>query len=413
MKNLRLGSLEDAYGSLLEEVLCEVFDCEEKEEFCVGDIYDLSSEADVQRRLKREDALLNEGSASIENLEELEKQARDYFSNPKKVFVPNEEPIKDFITVFIQFSAGMNFDEKGNAVTIWKSFGQKQIVDTDKLYQPEKLFAQVGSLGIEMNDLVRLVCYGPSLEKFVGTKHYIKGEKKELVELSESYPNIVLAIPDFDEVDYKDDSIFSRVEAKVSESVQFGMEADVCKSALLHWQMTHSRLEEIKLEEAEEKESRRIQALQKKSVEKRNDFDQNFREARDVISKLNSGGTLVKDLFQADMKLLNQIMFLAQKKGERIETAATFFQLKSLIAKKKMEEVQSNSDDQKYLEFIKQVNSGVKVEVQHLSYEELEGVFKILWGNIGIRISSKYKVTYFQLKERYTFLKRLQNKEAA
>lgn len=413
MKNLRLGKLEDVYGSLLEEVLCEVFECEEQEEFCVGDIYDLSSEADVQRRLKREEDLLNEGSASIENLEELEKQARDYFSNPTKVYVPSEEPVKDFITVFVQFSAGMNFDEKGNAVTIWKSFGQRLIVDIDKLLQPDELLAQVESLGIEVNNLVRLVCYGPSLEKFVGTKHYSKGEKKELVELSESYPNIVLAVPDSDEVDYKDDSIFSRVEAKVSESIQFGMEADVCKSALLHWQMTHSRLEEIKHEEAEENESRRIQSLQKKSVEKRNDFDNNFREARGVISKLNSGDTQVKELFQADLKLLNQIMFLAQKKGERIETPATFFQLKSLITKKKMEEVQSNSDDQKYLEFIKQVNSGMKVEVQHLSYEELEGLFKILWGDIGIRISSKYKETYFQLKERYTFLKRVQSKEAA
>ena len=414
MKDLKLGNLEDVYGTLMDEILCEVFECEEQinqihEDF----IYELSSEKEIQKRIEREAISLNEGCAEIDDLTKLEKQAMDYFKNPTVVYVPKEEPVRDYITIYIQFSAGMNFDSNGNAVPIWKSFGQKLVVDTEKLYAPENLLSHVESLGIEVTDLVRLVCYGPSLEKLVGSKLYKKGERKELVELDESYPNIMLSIPDEGEVNYSDDSIFSRVESIVNESIKYGMDVSVDKAALLHWQLTHTRLDEIKLEQAEEKESLRIQRLQRKSVERRNDFDDNFREAREVIKGLNSGELSIKSILNSDLKLLNQVMYLTQKKGERINRPAVYFQLRSLISNKKLIKMEGSSDDQKSLELIKLINSGGAVEVHLLSYEELDSVFKVLWGNVGVRILGKYKETYFLLKERFAFLKSIQGKDAA
>ncbi len=414
MKDLKLVNLEEVYGSLMDEVLCEVFECEEKcDEINEDFIYDLSTEKEIQRRTDREARLLNEGSADLDDIEALEKQAEAYFKNPNNVFIPKEKSPKEYITIFVQFSAGMNFDEKGNAIPIWKSFGHKLVVGAEKIYSPEDLYEHVESLGIEITSLIRLACYGPSLEKLVGSKIYKKGEKKELVELGESYPNIVLAIPDVEEVNFLDDSIFSRVEAQVNESIKYGMDVDVDKVALLHWQMTHTRLDEIKVEEAEEKESLRIQKLQRKSVERRNEFDDNFKEARKIIKGLNAGDVTIKSLMESDMKLLNQVMYLTQKKGERINEAAIYFQLKSLIANKKIVEIEGNNEDQKAMDLLKLINSGGAVEVHLLTYQELDSIFKILWGSVGIRISGEYKDVYFQLKDRFTFLKRVQSKEAA
>ena len=104
-----------------------------------------------------------------------------------------------------------------------------------------------------------------------------------------------------------------------------------------------------------------------------------------------------------DIQILNQSEVERQK--ERKKEAK---EMESLP--KRME---GSSDDQKSLELIKLINSGGAVEVHLLSYEELDSVFKVLWGNVGVRISGKYKETYFLLKERFAFLKSIQGKDAA
>ncbi len=413
MKDYKLEELENDYGDLMEEILLEVFDVQEDaEEVDDRSIYDLSSDEEIERRLKRESDLLNEGCADLDNLELLEKQARTYFENPNYVYTPEDEAAHDWVTGFIQINAGMKFDSNGKPVETWKSFGDKVICDVELLSGPVSIIKQVEATGIEWSSMVRIVFYGKSLERFVGSKIYRKGEKKELAPLCDEYKGIQLAIPSYEECE-SDDSIFSRIDSLVKESIQYGSELNIDRVAMGHYEMTLARLEELKYEESEALNNERILRIQKKNVERRNDFDAQFKEARETIRALNIGEVKVSQLFDKDARFLGQVMYLCQKKGERIENPALFFQLKALANKRKCEEIYSSKESEGAITTINKINSGELVEIHLLSLDELESIFDVLWSGTGIRISKDYKSVYFDLKKRFTHLKRVKGKVAA
>lgn len=413
MKDYKLEQMNESYGSLMEEILCEVFHVEDEvDESLEGAvIYDLRSEKEIESMGIKDQQLLDGDSASLDDFSLLEEQARSYFKNPINVYTPADEINEEVVTGFIQINAGLKFSSDGTPVEIWKSFGEKVVCNVDLLYSPEEIIKFVESTGIHWNELVRVVFYGKTLERIVGCRAYTKGEKKELVHLCDSYKGIQLAIPSFDDCD-TDESIFSRIDKLVKESIQVGNDLNLDRVAMGHYEMTLARLDELKLEEQELAISNKVFQFQKQSIRKRNEFDQHFKEARQTIKALNMGEIKVHQLFDKDAKFLGQMMYLCQKKGERIEKPALFFQLKALASKRKCEEIQ-NSNDKDALEIINKINSGCMIEVHLLDYFELEEIFNILWGGAGIRINSEYKSVYFQLKERFTHLKGVNQKLAA
>lgn len=415
MKDYQFEEFENTYGDLLEEVLAEVFQCaeEESESFDEKSIYELSTEKDIEQRIKRDQSFLDGESALVEDLELLEKQAIAYFRNPSIVSIPTENINKEeSVTGFIQVNVGLKFDSTGLPVEIWRSFGQKLVVELSVLGSVEEVVKLVEAQGMEWTELVRVVFYGKGLEEFVGSKIYKKGERKELVPLCSGTSQILLAVPSYEDCD-SEESNFSRIDKLVKESIQYGGDLGVDRVAMGHYELTLMRLEELRLEERENLESERILSFQRKSVEKRNGFDSNFKEARQVIKALNLGQVKIKQLFDRDAKLLGQVMYLCQKNGERIENPALFFQLKALAMKKKNEEVAQIPGLQSVVKVVESINSGKLLEVHLMDFEELDLIFKVLWSNTGIRISSEYKDTYFKLKERYTHLKKVTEKKAA
>ena len=415
MKDYQIEEFENVYGDLLEEVLAEVFCCDEEEsELLDGKfIYDLSSEKEIEQRVQREQRFLDGDSAEIEDLELLEKQAVAYFKKPTVIRIPTDQSVKeDFVTGFIQVNVGLRFDTHGSPVEIWRGFGQKVIVELSVLDSVIDVVKRVEEMGIEWTSLVRVVFYGKGLELFTGSRVYKDGEKKELVPLSSESSQIMLAVPSYEECD-NDESIFSSIDRLVKENIQYGGDLGIDRVAMGHYELTLIRLEELKLEESEVFESERIQSFQKRSVERRNEFDSNFREAREVIRALNLGQVKIKQLFDKESKLLGQVMYLCQKSGERIDNPAIFFQLKALVMKKKNEEIVQTPGIQGALTSIQRINSGEPVEVHLLDYEELDLIFKVLWSNTGTRISSQYKDVYFKLKERYAHHKKVALKKAA
>jgi hypothetical protein len=415
MKDYKLEQLEENYGSVFEEILCEVFHVENQDESLESieglAIYDLRSNDELEIRRERDLRILDGESATIEDLELLEKQAIDYFKNPTRVFTPSEDVIvEDVVTGFIQVNAGIKFDENGKAKEIWKSFGQKLVVNVDRLFDPESIVDQVRSLGFDMTDLVRVVFYGPSLEQIVGSHEYSKGEKKLLEALSEEYSNILLAVPE--SRDTSDDSIFAYVENLKKESIQTGLDLGLDRSTIGHWEQTHIRLEELRLEANEQREVDRIRKIEERFAKRRTKYIENFREARLIINSLNNKNVLIKDLVDVDIKVLNQVLYLCNKDECRINEPAIYFQLNAL-AKRKATLDTDIGFDQESLSFIQRINKGEHVDIHLLSFDELDGILKILWSNSGIRINKEYKSVYFTLKERFYHLKNVAQKRAA
>ncbi len=200
MKDYKLDQLNDVYGNLMEEILCEVFSIEDQEDSLnyvhEGAIYDLRSDDELEIQKERELRLLNEDCAEVESINELEEQALSYFSNPYRAYYPKEEESPSLVTGYIQLNSGIRFDEKGCQIEIWRSFGQKLTIDFERLYDPESILTQIRTLGFETTELLRVVFYGPALSELVGTRDYSKGEKKSLEILEEDYPMILLAIQD-------------------------------------------------------------------------------------------------------------------------------------------------------------------------------------------------------------------------
>lgn len=419
MKDYELEVLEENFGETIEDAIANQFSIEpEKEglELISGNgIYDLSDDKDIEMRLKRDALWLNDSSSELDDLNSLESEAVSYFKNPLKVNYPVEKavPESEYVTGYIQFNAGVKFTSSGEVEVTWKSYGQKLIVNVDMLLCPEDIIKYVEFFGIEYNPEIMRVCfYGLPLEKFVGSKQYNKGERKELVAHSDSYSNIFLAVPCMEECSRGDGSIYDVLDREISKEVMYGCEVNIDRVALGHWELTKARLEELKLEAVEEKESLRIQKLQRKSIERRNSYDENFKEARSIISGLNTSSVKVSDLITKTSKLLAQVVYLCEKKGERITNSAVYFQVKALTKKKRQADSMHLLEDKKALSVINDINNSKHVDIHLLDLLDLEGIFQILWSGVGLRISNEHKDKYFVLKERYQHLKSM-NKQAA
>lgn len=413
-----LHEMSERWGQALDEALFESFGVEvDENQSCIEEmyqcwLYDTSSEEEILKRESFDKDVLNDGSASVDDLEELEKEALEYFKRVSVLKCPQSTDERDCATGFVQVYDGVRFTKSGECQSVWRGVGRKFKIATDDILDFKLVENEMEVLGFDWLAPVRVVFYGPSLERFVGSKVYEKEQAKELVEVSGSEGKVFVAIPSYEECKGHDGSIFSRIDSHLKEEVLYGAECSIDRVAMGHWELTCARLDELKHLEVEEQQDRRLLKIQKRFVQKRNEFDSNFKEPRALIKALNSKEIKVSDLKSCGLPVLRKIVYLCEKKGERLEHPSTYYQVKSLVKKLKIEEI-SSAQSSTGMDIISKVNSGIHVDIHLLDFEELDDVFKILWGDMGVRISSNYKEIYFKLKERYLFLKDVSSKKAA
>lgn len=386
--------------SLLEQILNEVFQVEDEEstEALTGNaIYFLEDEQTIRRIEKSEQLKLNEGSSDVEAIENLLKEANDYFKNPSHSFIEDYDNAGEYLTCFIQLYSGVTFNPKGEMVSKWKSLDLKVEIEYEELLQPELLIKKIEKIGIKWTELVRIMVYGHGLDKLVGSRFYQEDEAKELVPLSNEFPNVLLAIPNIEYEKDSEESIFEFIDREINEGIPFGIIPDFGRVALGHWEWTHVRFLEIQEEEMEERVLKTIQQEEKVRVSEMNDFINKYKDAKDFIKGLNNKVIDPVEVYSLSLEMLNNILFVSEKLNFRLNESAHYYQIKALYTKGKVSHISTQATQA--LSIIEKINKGEHVDFHLISLFVLEDIFAILWSGTGIKIQSSKKEHYFTLKD--------------
>lgn len=396
-----LSPEDEEFLTLLEQVLTEVFVStpdEESLQYLEGNqIYDLADEKEIAAREKYDYEALNEGSPDVENLTDLESVSRDYFENPKTYPLDEDDFRPNHVTGFIQIYSGEKLMASGAMEEVWKSINKKVIVNFSDLLDPEKVISIIEEMGIKWGSVFRVIFYGSPLVEVIGSRFYSERESRELVPLTESHKNILLALPDYSETEEYSESIYDWMDQQVQDGIAFGILPDVDRVTIGHWELTSVRLQEILEEDLEQRNLFGIMKRETISVAKKNQFIETYQDARSFIRNAN-GGISVSDVYCLSLKVLEDILFLCTRSFDKINDPLVFAQVRSQAIRLRVSSLQES--DSPALMVIQKINSGAIVETHLLSLKELEAIFGILWSNIGIRINSEYKETYYDLKER-------------
>lgn len=331
----------DELINLLAEIL--------EEEFCIKPddclevmedrfIYNLDSEKDIVAREKYEFEQLNEGVPEVEKLDELESVAQAYFSHPNYYPIQEDDQEEAWVTCFFQQYKGASFDSNGHLKENWRTTGKKMIVKFEDLYQPEKVIAQAEAGGILVGEVIRIVVYGPALESLIGSKLYRPKEAKEFVPLIEGDNRILLATPSIEDCEYEE-SIYDWINQEIQDGIPYGIQPNVSRSTLGHWELTAARIDELQEEELERKNLLRFSKKETIFVKKQNEFADRYKEAKQFIKGINSGELTVKALYSLQAKVVEDVLYLAEKCNERIDNTAIYIQVRSLASKKKVSQL--------------------------------------------------------------------------
>lgn len=405
---------EEELYSLLEEILIEVFvqeeDCESLDYLTGKSIYDLADDKEISLREKKAEEELNEGYPDVDQFDELLELAEEYFKSPNYYPLAEDDYTPTHITGFIQINCGYKTDKKGNISEYWKSTDHKIQIESCLLMEPEKVIELIESRGFVFNELTRIVFYGTPLSQFVESKIYSSKDSKEIVPLSESYLRILLAVPNYEETQEENDSIYDWANHIIQEEVSFSG-IPLIGRAYSHWEMTESRLEVIAEEQHEEKLLNLISLKERKRVKGQNNFWEKFKNAKEFISGFNSGNLTIKVLSNSPVEELERIQLLCDKYNFRINSPSAYMQIKSIITNSKLKT--HFNENQLAISTIQKINKGELVELHLLSHDLLEEVFSILWGNLGIRIIPERKEIYHSLKARLFQLRKVKQKKFA
>lgn len=397
-----LNSEEEELYSLLEEVLTEVFVfVEDKDslDYLTGNaIYDLADEKEILSREKYLQDALDEGHPDVEDFDELLELAEAYFQNPKYYALDDGPESSNHVTGFIQIYSGQKFDKKGQMTEHWKSVDCKIVIDVEELLEPEKVIGLIESLGFKWTEIIRVVFYGSPLVNLIESRFYLDKESKELVPLDKDYQNILLAVPDYSEAEEGIESIFEWIDREIQAGIPYGVIPDVGRVTTGHWEMTWARLDELAEEDLEQNNLLQFSRRERGFVTKKNHFFEKYQDARTLILGLNAGSLPIGMIYNKDISILEDVIHLSTKFNERINNPAAFLQIKSLVTKSKIQKHQEI--DSFALSVIQKINKGDYVELHLIPLTELEKVFTILWGNLGIQIISTKKDMYHQLKSR-------------
>ena len=365
-------------------------------------IYCIDDESIIQARERFEQEQLDEGSAPLNRIDELEHQAQDYFSHPKYYPIDENDTEVSWVTAYFQQFKGASFDANGKLKECWRSVGVKLIIEFNDLLNPEEIMSLAEAKGMILSDVLRLVVYGPSLDSLVGSKIYGPKEAKEYVALVEGDDRILLAVPSLNDAD-DEESIYDWINREIQDGIPYGIQPNVSRSTIGHWEMIQARLEEILEEELESKNLLQFRKREIIYAKKKSEFNDRYVEAKRFILGVNSGENSIKALCCMKPSVLEDVVYLAEKCGERINNTDVYLQVKSLASKNKLKALRET--DSFALSIITAINKGELIEIHLLSLTVLEEIFSILWSGIGIRIIPEKKEVYFQLKESLTSLR--------
>lgn len=208
-----------------------------------------------------------------------------------------------------------------------------------------------------------------------------------------------------------EESIYDWINREIRDGILYGVQPNVSRSTLGHWELTPARLEEVHEEELENKNLLQFSKKETLFVKRQNEFLDRFKEARNFIITINLGKVDSKALYSMKLSVLEDILYLAEKCNERINNTAIYLQVKSLVAKNKVQILKDSNSSA--LSIIQKINSGDLVEVHLLNLTILEEIFSVLWSNLGIRIFPERKEIYFQLKERLLRLRSAKSGKSA
>lgn len=405
---------EDELFTLLEQVLMEVFVFEEDKEsldYLTGNsIYDLADEREILSRERYAQEALDEGGPDVDEFDELLDLAEAYFKNPKQYPLSDDSESVNYVTGFIQIYSGNKFNNKGQMTEYWKSVDCKIVINVEQLLEPGKVITAVESLGFKWSDIIRVVFYGSPLTGLVESRFYSDKESKEFVPLEKNCQNILLAVPDYSESDEESEGLFEWIDREIQEGILYGVVPNVGRMITSHWETTWSRLDELASEEFEQGILLQISLREKASVTRMNHFFEKYIEARSLIAGLNAGLLSIGTVYNKDISVLEDVIHLSTRFNERINNPAAFLQIKALVTKSK---VQKHQDSDSFaLSVIQKINKGDFVEIHLIPLTELEKVFAILWGNLGIKIIPTKKEVYFQLKSRLLQLRTAQSRRS-
>lgn len=399
---------EDELLNLLCEILEEEF-CHKPEdclEVMEGNaIYCLDSTREIELRERYEAEQLNEGYPEVSelSLSELESLSQSYFESPKYYPLDEQEVMPNHVTGFIQIYSGEKFTASGEMQQVWKSIDKKVIVKVSDLMEPEALIVMMENTGIKWGSIFRVIFYGNPLVEVIGSRFYNSKESRELLPLTDQHPNILLALPDYEETEAYSESIFDWLEKEFDDAILYGTTPEISRVTSGHHELTAIRLEEVYLEEAEVRNQIGIMKRERISTTKKNEFIKTYSAARSFINGVNQGEVTIDKIYTLDLKTLEEILFLCSKSFERINDPLIYAQVKSYATKLKVNNFQAT--DSNALMVIQRINGGHPIEAHLLSLKDLEAIFGILWSNIGIRINPEHKEAYFDLKERLRLLR--------
>jgi hypothetical protein len=403
---------EDELYTLLEQVLMDVFVFEEDKEsldYLTGNaIYDLADDKEILLRERYAQENLDEGCPSVDEFDELMELAEKYFNSPKHYPLGDDSESVDYVTGFIQIYSGNKFNKKGQMTEYWKSVDCKIVISVEQLLEPEKVIAAVESCGFKWSEIIRVVFYGSPLTGLIESRFYAEKESKELVPIENNYQNILLAAPDYCESELESESTFDWMDRELQEGILYGVMPNAGRVVTGHWEMTWARLDELAEEEIEQTVLLQISRRERSSVAKKNHFFEKYLEARSLITGLNSGLLSIGMIYNKDISVLEDVIHLSTKLNERVSNPAAFLQIKALVIKSK---VQKHQESESFaLSVIQKINNGDFVEIHLIPLTELEKVFTILWGNLGIKIIPSKKEVYHQLKSRLLQLRKAKSR---
>jgi len=199
----------------------------------------------------------------------------------------------------------------------------------------------------------------------IGSRFYNPEEARELLPLTDQHPNILLALPDYEETEAYSESIFEWLEKEFDDAILYGNTPEISRVTSGHHELTAIRLEEVYLEEAEVRNQIGIMKRERISTSKKNEFIKTYSAARSFINGVNQGEVTIDKIYTLDLKTLEEILFLCSKSFERIIDPLIYAQVKSYATKLKVNNFQAT--DSNALMVIQRINGGQPIEAHLLS----------------------------------------------
>jgi hypothetical protein len=372
-------------------------------------IYDLSSDEEIERKLKRERDALDEGSADVDDFELLREQAESYFKKPKRYPLAEDEE-ESWVTGYIGIYTHSLYDENGASRDVFTSTGDAIHMSIESVMDASMIQRELNAIGYQFNDLIQIKFYGQALSSLTGYASYKKGDSLEMVNLLDDYQNILYATPNEDFI--ADDSIYSSLNKMVQDEVLYGRTAsEVLGSAFSHWSICREFFETRHLQISGDREAEASRLKVISLMEKRREFKSGFTREVELIEKLNGGMLSINDFCDKTSHELNRILWTCKSKDFScyIKSKPIFLQLQALARKLKAQEetiVQPCNNVEAH-SLVKFINNGGDISSLEISDNLLESTFDILWDRSSkVRIKPEYKSTYFELKKRFNELRK-------